>query len=76
MGATNKNNNEQRKAWFEYYLGKVKGYKMAAFLWDNGNWKVPASGSFNELFGYYNRSAKDWYFKNPDLVEAAIAARN
>ncbi|MBQ7619016.1 MAG: cellulase family glycosylhydrolase, partial [Treponema sp.] len=76
MGATNKNNDDERKAWFEYYLGKVKDYKMAAFLWDNGNWKVPASGSFNELFGYYNRSAQDWYFKNPDLVEAAINARN
>ena len=76
MGATNKNNDDQRKAWFEYYLGKVKTYKMAAFLWDNGNWKVPASGSFNELFGYYNRSAQSWHFTNPDLVEAAINARN
>ena len=74
MGATNKNNDDQRKAWFEYYLGKVKTYKMAAYLWDNGNWEVPASGSFNELFGYYNRSEQTWYF--PDLITAAINARN
>ena len=74
MGATNKNNDDQRKAWFEFYLGKVKSYKMAAFLWDNGQHQIPASGSFNELFGYYNRSAQTWYF--PDLITTAINARN
>ncbi len=76
MGATNKNNDEQRKAWFEYYLGKVKTYKMAAVLWDNGKWEVPSSGKFEELFGYYKRSDQTWYFTNPDLVKAAIDARN
>lgn len=76
MGATNKKNDDQRKAWFEYYLGIVKECHMAALLWDNGKWEVPASGSFNELFGYYNRSAQTWYFTNPDLVKAAIDARN
>lgn len=30
MGATNKNNDDQRLAWFTYYLGKLKSYKMAA----------------------------------------------
>ncbi|MBO7123720.1 MAG: glycoside hydrolase family 5 protein [Treponema sp.] len=74
MGATNKNNDSERAKWFEYYLGKVKSYKMAAYLWDNGQWKVPASGSFNELFGYYNRSAQTWYFD--DLITKAIKARN
>ncbi|MBR5095979.1 MAG: glycoside hydrolase family 5 protein [Treponema sp.] len=74
MGATNKNNDAERAKWFVYYLGKVKSYKMAACLWDNGQWKVPSSGSFNELFGYYNRSAQTWYFD--DLITKAIQARN
>lgn len=76
MGATNKKNDKQRLAWFTYYLGKVKKYKMAALLWDNGAWQVPSSGSYNELFGYYNRKDLSWYFTDPDLVEAGINARN
>lgn len=74
MGATNKNNDDQRAEWFKYFLGKAKERKMAAFLWDNGQWKVPANGSFEELFGYYNRREQSWYF--PDLIDAAIQARN
>ncbi len=74
MGATNKNNEKQRVLWFKHFLGKAKEFKMAAFLWDNGNWKVPANGSFNELFGYYNRSQQSWYFDG--LIKKAIDARN
>ena len=76
MGATNKNNDKDRLAWFEYFLGKAKASKMAAFLWDNGQWKVQSSGNYNELYGYYNRSQQTWYFTNPDLVKAAIDARD
>ncbi|MCR5080430.1 MAG: glycoside hydrolase family 5 protein [Treponema sp.] len=74
MGATNKNNTEQRTAWFQYYLGKVKDYQMAALLWDNGNYQIPSNVSYKELFGFYNRNAQTWYF--PDMIEAAISARN
>ena len=74
MGATNKNNTEQRTAWFQYYLGKVKNYNMAALLWDNGKYQIPDSGSYNELFGFYNRTAQTWYF--PDMITAAVNARN
>ena len=76
MGATNKNNDKQRAAWFKFFCGKAKACGMAAFLWDNGQWQVPSSGSYDELFGYYNRKEQSWYFTKPDLVEAGINARN
>ena len=76
MGATNKNNDKQRAAWFKFFCGKTKACGMAAFLWDNGQWQVPSSGSYDELFGYYNRKEQSWYFTKPDLVEAGINARN
>lgn len=74
MGATNKNNDAERTAWFQYYLGKVKQYNMAALLWDNGKNEIPTSGSYDELFGFYNRTNQTWYF--PDMITAAINARN
>lgn len=74
MGATNKNNLEDRKEWFSYFLGKTKEYKMAACLWDNGHYKIPATGSFSELYGYYNRNNQSWFF--PGLVKTGIDARN
>ena len=74
MGATNKNNLEDRKEWFSYFLGKTKEYKMAACLWDNGHYKIPATGKFEELYGYYDRKNQKWFF--PGLVKTGIDARN
>ncbi|MCR5612393.1 glycoside hydrolase family 5 protein [Treponema sp.] len=78
MGATNKNNDSARTEWFTYYLGLCKQYGVAAILWDNGNWQVPTTGanagSYNELFGFYDRTAQTWYF--PDMITAAINERN
>jgi endoglucanase len=71
-GATNKNNLADRVAWFSYFVGKAKSYGIVTVLWDNGNWKVPASGKFEELYGFYNRTAQTWYF--PDILTAIINA--
>jgi len=73
-GATNKDNLAQRVAWFSYYCGKAASYGMSTILWDNGNYVVPSGGSFNELYGFYNRTAQTWYF--PTILDAIIAAYN
>ncbi len=71
-GATNKNNLQDREAWFSYYVSKASSYGMRTVLWDNGNWQVPASGSFSELYGYYNRTAQTCYF--PTILAKILEA--
>lgn len=71
-GATNKNNLADRVAWFSYYVGKAHSYGMCTVLWDNGNYQVPSSGAFNELYGFYNRTAQTWYFQT--ILDAIINA--
>ncbi|NLK60881.1 MAG: glycoside hydrolase family 5 protein, partial [Treponema sp.] len=71
-GATNKDNLAQRVAWFSYYCGKAASYGMTTILWDNGNHEVPSGGSFNELYGFYDRTAQTWYF--PEILDAILAA--
>ncbi len=73
-GATNKNNLDQRVAWFSHYCGKAASYGMTTILWDNGNHEVPSGGSFNELYGFYNREEQTWYF--PEILAAILAAYN
>lgn len=74
FGATNKNNLSDRIEWFTYYCGKAASYGMSTILWDNGNYEVPASGSYSELYGYYNRNTQEWYF--PELLAAMVEAYN
>lgn len=71
-GATNKNNLSERVKWFSYYCDKAASYGMSTILWDNGNYLVPSSGSFNELYGFYNRTAQTWYFHDGVLNEDPI----
>lgn len=71
-GATNKNNLDQRVAWFSYYCQKAAQYGMSTILWDNGNYEVPASGSYSELYGFYNREEQTWYF--PEILNAIVSA--
>ena len=47
---------------------------MTTILWDNGNHEVPSGGSFNELYGFYDRTAQTWYF--PEILDAILAAYN
>ena len=75
MGATNKDNDSARTEWFTYYLGLCKQYNVAAILWDNGAVTLAqANNDGKERFGFLNRSNLTWYF--PDMITAAIAARN
>ncbi len=71
-GATNKNNLEERVKWFSHYCGKAASYGIPTVLWDNGLPEVPDSGSFSELYGYYNRTEQTWYF--PELLAAILGA--
>lgn len=71
-GATNKNNLADRVAWFSYYVGKAKSYGMVTVLWDNGNYLVPSTGKFSELYGFYNRLKLSWY--EPTIHDAIIDA--
>ena len=59
-GATNKNNTEQREAWFRTFITESRRYGMCACLWDNGDWN--ASVTYEEKFGFYNRTEQSWYF--------------
>lgn len=67
-GATNKNNTEDRVQWFEYFVRESRKYGMCSCLWDNGDWK--ATNTFEEKFGFYNRTEQTWYF--PEITETII----
>lgn len=77
MGATNRGNFADRKAWFSNYLGLCKEYKVAAVLWDNGNETNPNDPA--EAFGYMNRKAgtPNWFTDSrvSELIDAAVKAR-
>ena len=66
-GATNKNNLEDRVAWFGDFIKESRVYGMSCILWDNGVWKVEGN-EFSEHYGFYNRENQSWYF--PEIIEA------
>ena len=69
-GATNKNNLQDRVAWFKDFIKESGVYGMPCFLWDNGVWKVEGN-QYDEHYGFYNRIEQTWYF--PEILEAIIA---
>ena len=68
-GATNKNNLDDRIAWFHDFIKESRVYGIPCFLWDNGIWEVKEN-NFSEHYGYYNRYNQTWYF--PEIIEAII----
>lgn len=66
-GATNKNNLEDRVAWFHFFLKYSRLYGMTSCLWDNGVWAVKGN-DYSEHYGYYNRREQKWFF--PEILEA------
>lgn len=66
-GATNKNNLEDRLAWFHDFIKESRAYGMPCFLWDNAVWKVEGD-KYDEHYGYYNRHNQTWYF--PEIIDA------
>ncbi len=67
-GATNKNNLEDRVQWFDFFVEQSSKRNMAAVLWDNG--QADASTSYEEKFGYYNRTENKWFF--PEINNAIM----
>ena len=70
MGATNKDNLEDRAAWFGYFVQHSRKYGITACVWDNG--VAEPSKTESEKYGYYNRTKQEWYF--PLLMEVALKA--
>lgn len=68
-GATNKDNLEDRVAWFTDFLTISRSYGMTCCLWDNGVWKLNGN-DYNEHYGYYNRTEQTWYF--PEILDAMV----
>lgn len=68
-GATNKNNLEDRVAWFKFFIKFSRKYGMTSCLWDNGVWLVQGK-DYSEHYGYYNRQEQKWYF--PEILDAIM----
>lgn len=65
FGAMNKNNEEERVQWAEYYVGRVREYGVPCLWWDNN-----AFDTDGENFGLLNR--RELTFPYPDLLKALI----
>ncbi len=73
MGATNKNNLEDRIKWTTDFFTYGKQYGASVCLWDNGVWELKeGSTDYSEHYGFYNRTEQTWYF--PELHKAMIDA--
>ena len=70
MGATNKDNLDERAKWFAYFIQNARKYGMATCVWDNGS--SSPSKTESERYGYYNRTKQEWYF--PLLMDIALKA--
>ena len=75
-GATNKDNLEDRLAWFDFYISTAKSFGIPCILWDNGVWqtRIDENGKpdYSEGYGYYNRTEQTWYF--PEIIKTIIKA--
>lgn len=71
-GATNKDNLEDRVAWFETFLTESKQYGIICCLWDNGS--PSPSTKESERYGYYNRRNQTWYF--PEIQDKIVEVTN
>jgi endoglucanase len=58
MGAVDRNNEDARAEWAEYYVSYAKKYGIPCFLWDNGNFS-----SDGEVFGFLNRSLNTFKYQ-------------
>lgn len=77
MGATNKNNLQDRINWFNFFITEARKNSIyTCCLWDNGVWEInekdPKDKIYSEHYGYYNRTKQTWYF--PELIKTAVKA--
>lgn len=68
--ATDKNNLDDRLAWFKSYISKAKAINCPVILWDNMQTASTGQKDVAERHGYLNRNDCTWYF--PTLVNAMI----
>jgi len=75
-GATNKDNMEDRLAWFDFYISSARKLDIPCILWDNGVWqlrqKSDGTADYSEGYGYYNRNEQSWYF--PEILDTMLKA--
>lgn len=64
-GAVNKNNNNDRASWSEYYLHAAKSTGIPCIWWDNGSFL-----GNGESFGLLSRDSECWIFK--DILNAIL----
>jgi len=56
MGAQNRDNNDARMAWADFYVRTARELGIRTFWWDNGSIGVrTGAGSGNEAFALFNR---------------------
>lgn len=65
FGAMNKDNEQERVLWAQYYVGKAREYGIPCIWWDNN-----AFDGNGENFGLFNR--RELTFPYPDLLKALI----
>ena len=65
FGAMNKDNEEERVQWANYYVSKAREYGVPCVWWDNN-----AFDGDGENFGLFNR--RELTFPYPDLLKALI----
>ena len=70
MGVVNKNNDDQRIAWAEYYVTTARRYHLSSVVWDNGIYDTKLVGQ--EILGEYHRSEGTW--QNENLIDAYITS--
>ena len=69
MGVVNKNNNDDRLAWADYYVTTARRYHLSSVLWDNGVYDITLEGQ--EILGEYHRDTCTW--QNEDLIDYYIS---
>ncbi len=67
-GATNKDNLEDRVAWFKFYVSCAREHGFTCILWDNGDPRPSTTES--ERYGFYDRENASWYF--PEILDAIV----
>jgi len=70
FGATNKNNEDARARWVEYYTRSAWDRGMRVIWWDNAKTAIPENGNNNELFGLLDRRTNEVIF--PKIMQGLL----
>ncbi|MBQ3920408.1 MAG: cellulase family glycosylhydrolase [Oscillospiraceae bacterium] len=67
MGATNKDNPEDRNAWADFFIRNAKEHHIPCVIWDNN-----CANTGAENFGLYDRTKEEFYF--PEYIDVITEA--